>query len=546
MIDCFGRWIREGSISRRLVLLVGLLCAVALLAATFLRYDDEARLKEIGRTNTSERQRLVSGISASEGARPETWIRSFGARADVGRFLRKPDAGTRKHLEISLRSGWKAYGIGSVSLFDLKGRRLLTLASSPALRKWNPLVNLKPGRHSLRSFYQRTPIGIVSTTTATVTVGGKPVGTMAVVRPWTQTAIDRLARATGTRVEIISRSERNAYATELGQDRFNWFEELRDGKGHTIAYRHFSANSVAEALYRISVLRTQTFILLLVAGLLAAVGTFLGTYVGRPLRAMREAISEGSTASIQNLLEDSTEIGEQARVIENWLTVKNELVNSNEWLEREVRDRMRELNEAYIATIRALVTAMEYRDQETKGHCERVTEMATTLGRALRLTEIQIDDLRRGALLHDIGKIAIPDTVLLKPGALTIPERAMMETHAEIGYDMLKEIRFLDRALEIPRCHHEKWDGTGYPEGLAGEDIPLNARIFALVDVWDALSSNRPYRRAWPPEKVREHVVSLSGSHFDPKIVAAFEKLPLSAFPTEYTPETDGTLTEAA
>ncbi|RYG87512.1 HD domain-containing protein [bacterium] len=195
------------------------------------------------------------------------------------------------------------------------------------------------------------------------------------------------------------------------------------------------------------------------------------------------------------------------------------------------------MNDAYTSTIRSLVTALEYRDQETKGHCERVTEMATTLGRALNLSEIEIDDLRRGALLHDIGKIAVPDTILLKPGALTPEERKMMETHAEIGYEMLREIRFLERALDIPRFHHEKWDGTGYPHGVEGNDIPLAARIFSLVDVWDALSSTRPYRKAWPPEQVKEHILKLAGSHFDPTVVAAFESLPLDQFPSEFRPD---------
>lgn len=516
------------------MLLVGLLCAFALFAATFLRYEDEIRLKEIGRTTTAERQRLVSGIVASDGARPETWIRSVGSRADVGSYLQKPEAVSRKRLDVALRIGWKRYELGAVSLYDLKGRRVLTVASAGPLQRWNPLETVRLDRRPLRTFYQRTPAGIVATTTAVIAVKGKPVGTMAVVRPWSRAALDRLARLTGTRVEIIDRAKRDARSSEKAQDRFNWFEELRDAKHRPIAYRHFSANSAVVAQYRISILRTQTFIVLLVAAFLGALGTFLGAYVGRPLREMRGAISEGTTERIQHLLEDTTEIGEQARVIESWITVRNELVNTNEWLEREVRDRMRELSDAYLSTIRALVTALEYRDQETKGHCERVTDMAETLGRALRLSEIEVDDLRRGALLHDIGKIAIPDTVLLKPGALTVPERAMMETHAEIGYDMLREIRFLDRALDIPKCHHEKWDGTGYPQGLAGEDIPLAARIFALVDVWDALSSTRPYRKAWPPEKVREHIISLSGTHFDPVVVAAFERLPLSVFPTEF------------
>jgi len=163
--------------------------------------------------------------------------------------------------------------------------------------------------------------------------------------------------------------------------------------------------------------------------------------------------------------------------------------------------------------------------------------MAEIIARELGFVETEISNLRRGALLHDIGQIAIPDGILLKPGALSPLEWQVRETHAEIGFTMLADIRFLEPALDVLRYHHEKWDGTGYPLGTRGEDIPLPARIFALVDVWDALSSQHPYRRAWPPEQVRAHILKLEDTHFDPIVVAAFLKLPLDAFPTEWSPE---------
>ena len=133
--------------------------------------------------------------------------------------------------------------------------------------------------------------------------------------------------------------------------------------------------------------------------------------------------------------------------------------------------------------------------------------------------------IRRGALLHDIGKMAIPDRVLLKPGPFTDEEMAIIRQHPIYAYELLARIPFLQPALAIPYCHHEKWDGSGYPRGLQGEEIPLAARIFAIVDVWDALSSNRPYRKAWPTEQIYAHIESLSGTHFDPRVVAAFLKM---------------------
>jgi len=140
----------------------------------------------------------------------------------------------------------------------------------------------------------------------------------------------------------------------------------------------------------------------------------------------------------------------------------------------------------------------------------------------MRISDEQIVHIRRGALLHDIGKLGVPDAILLKPGKLTDEEWIIMRKHPQVAYDMLLPIDYLRPALDIPYCHHEKWDGTGYPRGLKGESIPLAARLFAIVDVWDALCSNRPYRPAWSKEKALEYIQSNSGSHFEPQIVNLF------------------------
>jgi PAS domain S-box-containing protein/putative nucleotidyltransferase with HDIG domain len=181
-----------------------------------------------------------------------------------------------------------------------------------------------------------------------------------------------------------------------------------------------------------------------------------------------------------------------------------------------------DLRLAYDATIEAWSRLLELRDLETKGHTLRVTELTLKLARAAGMSDDELVHVRRGALLHDIGKMAIPDSILLKPGKLTDDEWKIMKQHPQIAYDVLSPIPYLKPALDIPYCHHEKWDGTGYPRGLKGEQIPLAARIFAVVDVWDALRSDRPYRKAWPEEKVREYIKSLAGTHFDPKIVELF------------------------
>ena len=148
--------------------------------------------------------------------------------------------------------------------------------------------------------------------------------------------------------------------------------------------------------------------------------------------------------------------------------------------------------------------------------------MTVKLARLIGLSEADLVQVRWGALLHDIGKMGVPDGILLKPGPLTDEEWVAMKKHPGFAFEMLSPIHYLRKALDIPYCHHEKWDGSGYPRGLKGAQIPLAARIFAVVDVWDALRSDRPYRPAWTEEKVREHIRSLSGTHFDPEVVKVF------------------------
>jgi PAS domain S-box-containing protein len=209
----------------------------------------------------------------------------------------------------------------------------------------------------------------------------------------------------------------------------------------------------------------------------------------------------------------NTLAGQAAIAIENSTLFEN-LEHSNQ-----------ELSQAYDATIVGWSRALDLRDRETEGHTLRVTEMTLNLTRAFGLPEEQLFYVRWGALLHDIGKMGVPDHILLKSGALTEEEWLVMRSHPDFAYDLLKPIAFLAPALDIPYCHHEKWDGTGYPRGLKGEEIPLVARLFAVVDVWDALRSDRPYRLAWPREKTLEHIKSLSGTHFDPKAVESFLEL---------------------
>lgn len=184
----------------------------------------------------------------------------------------------------------------------------------------------------------------------------------------------------------------------------------------------------------------------------------------------------------------------------------------------------RELASAYDATIEGWARALELRDQETEGHSERVKSMTEVLAYLMGIEAETRTHMRRGALLHDIGKMAIPDEILLKHGPLNVNEWEIMRRHPLYAYEMLYPVKYLRPALEIPYCHHEKFDGSGYPQGLKGERIPISARIFAVVDVWDALTNPRPYRPAWTEEKTLNYIIDQNGRHFDPQVVDYFVK----------------------
>jgi len=189
---------------------------------------------------------------------------------------------------------------------------------------------------------------------------------------------------------------------------------------------------------------------------------------------------------------------------------------------RELETAYDALRNAYDTTIAGWSRASDLRDKETEGHSQRVSEMTVRMAEAVGLSEVDIVHIRRGALLHDIGKLGVPDSILHKPGPLTPEEWKIMHMHPVYAYEWLAPIEYLRPALDIPYCHHEKWDGSGYPRKLSGTGIPLAARMFALADVWDAMRSDRPYRAGLPVDQVKVHIAGLTGSHFDPDLTPIF------------------------
>jgi putative nucleotidyltransferase with HDIG domain len=192
------------------------------------------------------------------------------------------------------------------------------------------------------------------------------------------------------------------------------------------------------------------------------------------------------------------------------------------------RERRHELRLSYMATVRALCNAVEARDAYTGKHAERVAAYGMEIARKLGAPFADDPEVEFGFLLHDVGKVAVPDAILWKPEPLTPDERALMEKHPIVGWEILREIDFLGEAKLVVRHHHERWDGTGYPDHLAGDAIPLAARVFAVADVLDALTTLRPYRPPSPMSEAREMIAASAGSHFDPAVVKAFMDIPIA------------------
>jgi HD-GYP domain-containing protein (c-di-GMP phosphodiesterase class II) len=254
---------------------------------------------------------------------------------------------------------------------------------------------------------------------------------------------------------------------------------------------------------------------------LAQAGLFVSenfqAYCGYPLiaKGQLKGVLEVFRRSPLNVKEDWLDfleaLGRQAAIAIDNAQLFDHLQRSNS-----------ELTLAYDATIEGWSRALDLRDKETEGHSQRVTELTVRLAQIMSVSDAALVHVRRGALLHDIGKLGIPDNILLKPGPLTDAEWEIMRKHPQYAYDLLIPITYLRQALEIPYSHHEKWDGSGYPQGLKGTQIPLAARIFAVADVSDALHADRPYRAGWSEEEVRAHIATEAGKHFDPAVVAAF------------------------
>jgi len=244
------------------------------------------------------------------------------------------------------------------------------------------------------------------------------------------------------------------------------------------------------------------------------------TYLGVPL------IARGEVKGVLEVFRRSTAPIEPARFkLLEMIAAQIAIAMDNSALVESLDRSNQDLTSANNATIEGLSRALELRDRETEGHAHRVADLSTKLAERLGISGAELERARQGALLHDIGKIGIPDKILRKPGKLNAQEWSIMKQHPLYAYNVLSQIDYLRPALAIPLHHHERWDGNGYPHGLVGESIPLPARVFAVIDVFDALTSDRPYRPAWTKEQAIDHILAESGRQFDPRVVAEFSTM---------------------
>ena len=311
------------------------------------------------------------------------------------------------------------------------------------------------------------------------------------------------------------RSRQGIVRTE-GEGDVRWFHAFATVESRLNPAELGVVLSIPEGLLLAEVNRSFRNNLIIVA--IVGVALLALTWIGFELNLMRQI--RHLVRSTRRLAEGDLSV--RSRTFPLVSSELRSLTSAFNQMTASLQERARELIRAYDTTLEGWVYALDLRDKETEGHTRRVTEMTVDLARSMGIPEEELVHVRRGALLHDIGKLGIPDDVLHKPRGLTDEEWSVMKEHPVHAFQMLNEIAFLRPALDIPHYHHERWDGSGYPHGLRGEEIPLIARIFAVVDVWDALTSDRPYRDAWPPDRAEAHLRSERGNSFDPDVVDAF------------------------
>lgn len=537
--------------TRLLIMMLTMTFVMAIGVGTWNQKQNQETSLALQRTR-EQRRTVIRGLQNVEGNEISSFVWETTWWDDMVANIKKPDkTWLKENLDKSL-SRLRADGAW---LFDRNGRivhgysKVPGFSNAPPISSQDLLTYIRPGNPVTRAF-TLTPYGLkqmfIEGVHASNDPGhkGKVYGYLVISCDWLRSTQPRLEQLGQNKIKL---TVSNLPLREEGVNSFGLMPvnvPLVDISGKLVATATYQ---VREELAALSLNTLDESVVGATWGYLSILALFLMftlAWIERPLNLIVSALRLKDVGRLQGVKHTTNETGLLANLVRSFLRqqddlekVNEDIQHSNLNLEKKVAERTEELAKAYEATIIGWSRAMDARDQETEGHTQRVAKMAKNLGEAMGLSPKQIQSLYRGALLHDIGKIGISDTILLKQGNLTDEERELMKQHPRMAYEMLQPIEFLHDCLDVPLYHHEKYDGTGYPDGLRGDKIPLMARIFAIADVWDALRSNRPYRRAWGETKTREYIAAQSGTHFDPIVVAAFLKLPPMEHPSDFETE---------
>lgn len=541
------------SVGQQILVIVGFI-SISLVAATFFWAESEREgAREIQAQIANERGATLRRVLSSETSKHLSVAKDNSTWTELANFIKKPDPNWAK---ANLDYSFVSHELDVVTVFDANGKAVYASGSTPEALKTARSTKF---RYAGRTFtkpmvdhwYERTGSGVMEVVVATIHRSedsnrtAAPSGVLMFGRLWDKGYLDRFGKLTGSTAEIMAQNgvlqtvSFDRAAVNENKNVVNHFE-LQNQKNELTATLRCTTKMPSIRQIEATADRALFFAAMFAATFFVSVALSLNVWIIRPLRQVGKALSTDDVSMVDDLQRRTNEFGkigdlihafhmqqEEIRATNQELQAAiSELSHINEQLEYRVDKRTKDLAEAYEATIEGWSRAMEVRDHETQGHCQRVTEISMILARRMGVQGHDLVRMRRGALLHDIGKMGVPDGILLKPGRLTAEERHVMEQHPIIAYEMLKPIKFLSDSLDVPLYHHEKWDGTGYPYGLHAESIPLNARIFAVADVWDAMRSDRPYREAWDEERTRAFITENSGSHFDPQVVEAYLSIP--------------------
>jgi putative nucleotidyltransferase with HDIG domain len=540
------------SVNRRILAIIGAVTAIFLAGIAYWGAQERTvafNLKhQIAKERKSTLQRSIDADKENLSGRTA----DYSTWSDLVRFVDSPN---RIWGVQNLDYTFGAYGHSFVAVYDGSGRLVYRSGSDKDAKRAVSKLNFDPrsllkSSKTIQSGFEKANGQLVEVCAATVHSSGDKnrsgtrKGVLVFGRTLSESVVSTMAKSLGSQIKVLNADgvlDRAASSADQVDNLCNIvnFVPLKGMSGETSATLQFTTESPAIHKINESSKNATQFVAAFSLGLLVLLATMLKVWIVRPLAIARHGLETDNPIGLDKLERDPTEFGQIATLIRKFHEQREEIRAANQelqaaieelgsmngQLETRVEQRTKELADAYEATIEGWSRAMEVRDHETQGHCERVTAMAMSLGQSMGLEQHDMIRLKRGALLHDIGKMGIPDGILLKPGRLTPDERSVMEKHPTIAYEMLRPIKFLEDSLDVPLFHHEKWDGTGYPYRLAGERIPLNARIFAVADVWDAMRSDRPYREAWTEERTRSFIIENSGTHFDPEVVKAYLNL---------------------